>query len=463
MSASPMSASKNTVTSKALRYALTGAVAGALLAGTASADSLSKADAKADRAVAEAQAALAKGQAGKAIGPAEAAVTARPQDPALRALLGNAYLRTGRFESAAATLDEARQLGDAGLRTALGLALAQIGAGRPRDAVALLDASREVIGADDLGLAYALAGEPDRGIAILTDAVRASEPTPKLRQNLAYALALGGHWREARVMMMQDVPLDKIDDRISNWASTSQPEQFRVRVASMVGAPVVADSGRPEALALAAPAQSAAQVAVAEAPAPASELPAIADNDVPQSMAFVPFAPAPAAPAPAAQTFAAAFTAPASVSQPMVQTFPVATPAPVRSTMRVAVKASMFKAPVSQAAPRATGGTHLVQLGSFSSEANARRAWGLFTRRDASLRNYRLTITPVVVRGKNFWRVAAAGFNASSAGSMCSSVKSRGGACFAYAAGRPMRTDLAAPRYADAGTGAGAGGRARRR
>jgi hypothetical protein len=43
-----------------------------------------------------------------------------------------------------------------------------------------------------------------------------------------------------------------------------------------------------------------------------------------------------------------------------------------------------------------------------------------------------MTITPAVVNGKNFWRVAAAGFNARSALGMCSSVKARGGACFAY-------------------------------
>jgi hypothetical protein len=80
--------------------------------------------------------------------------------------------------------------------------------------------------------------------------------------------------------------------------------------------------------------------------------------------------------------------------------------------------------------------THLVQLGSFSSEANARRAWDIFTAHNAELRNYRLTITPAVVNGRNFWRVAAAGLDGNAARHLCSDVRNRGGACFAYAANR---------------------------
>ncbi len=82
-------------------------------------------------------------------------------------------------------------------------------AGRNRDAVAILDDWRDAIPVADLGLALALAGEPTRGSAILADALRNGENTPKLRQNLAYAYALDGRWREARIMMMQDVPADQ--------------------------------------------------------------------------------------------------------------------------------------------------------------------------------------------------------------------------------------------------------------
>lgn len=430
-----------TVSSKTLRYTLSGVLAGILLAGTAYAGNPEK-NAAADAA--KAQSALTKGQTAKAVGFAEASVVAKPGDAGFRALLGQAYLRAGRFESAAVTLDEARQLGDAGGRTALSLALAQIGRGQPQAAVAVLDASRETIGADDLGLAYALAGETGRGVAILSDAIRGGEASAKLRQNLAYAYALDNRWREARVMMMMDVPADQIDGRVESWASTAQPEQFRTRVAALVGAPVVADSGRSERLALVTEAP-AAQVAVAEAPAAESavaastELPPAVENDIPPSLAMA--TPAPVEPAPASESFATAFAAPAMTSQPMVQAIPVAAkPAQVRTA-----RARPASGPI-----RAANGTHLVQLGSFSSEANARRAWTIFTSRNANLRNYRMTITPVVVRGKNFWRVAAAGFTSAGASGMCSTVKARGGACFAYAAGRPMKSD-SPTRFADAG------------
>lgn len=433
-----------TFASKSIRYAMTGALAGALLAGAAYAGNPGK-NVAVDTA--KAQAALAKGQVDKAVGFAEAAVAGNPGDAGLRALLGQTYLRAGRFESAMAMLDEARQLGDIGARTTLGLALAQIGAGQQREAVALLDASRDVIAADDLGLAYALAGETGRGVAILSDAVRSAQPTAKLRQNLAYAYALDNRWREARLMMMQDVPADQVDERVSSWAGTAQPEQFRTRVAAMVGAPLVADAGRPERLALvtSAPAE---QVAAVEAPAPTTELPALAapaaDSDVPPSLALAAPAPAPS------ESFAAAFAAPTMTSQAVVQAVPAPRAAAAVKPMRVR------PAEARRAAAPMGAGTHLVQIGSFSSEANARRAWSTLTARNAGLRGYRMTITPVVVRGRNFWRVAAAGFDASGASGMCSTLKARGGACFAYAAARPMKSD--GQRFADAG----GAGRARR-
>jgi cell division septation protein DedD len=92
--------------------------------------------------------------------------------------------------------------------------------------------------------------------------------------------------------------------------------------------------------------------------------------------------------------------------------------------------------PATLPTPKAHNGTHLVQLGSFSSSQNAQRAWQIYASQNHSLRNYHLVITPAVVNGKNFWRVAAAGFDSRSAVSMCSSLRNRGGACFAYSANR---------------------------
>ncbi|MEY4721576.1 MAG: hypothetical protein RIQ46_1301, partial [Pseudomonadota bacterium] len=93
--------------------------------------------------------------------------------------------------------------------------------------------------------------------------------------------------------------------------------------------------------------------------------------------------------------------------------------------------------PVAADRPVASGGSHMVQLGSFSSEQGARRAWGIFAAKNPELKNYRMTITPATVRGRAFWRVAAAGLDAGGARGLCSSVKGRGGACFAYAASNP--------------------------
>jgi hypothetical protein len=78
---------------------------------------------------------------------------------------------------------------------------------------------------------------------------------------------------------------------------------------------------------------------------------------------------------------------------------------------------------------------------------------GIFTTRNPELRNFRMTITPAVVNGRNFWRVAATGLDGSGARHLCSDVKNRGGACFAYAATHAPAGAL--PAFAMAGSGSG--------
>jgi len=415
-----------------------------------------------DKTASAAQSALSKGQVDKAIELAEALVAASPREPSYRALLAHAYLKAGRFQSASATFDDAMKLGDNSAKTALGLALSYSAAGRHRDAVAILEDWRDAIPVADLGLALALAGEPTRGSAVLADALRNGENTPKLRQNLAYAYALDGRWREARIMMMQDVPADQIDARISDWAAKTRPEDTQLRVAGLLGAPLRSDPGQPSRLALNSNPvneQLAAQTAAVEpaqqvaAAAPAAELPPVAAAQPAAALASYTPVTAPAAePAPvqAPSKFAAAFAEPAAApapiavvdasgmaftSQPVVQAVPArqyraprgVAVAPVRTaTRRVA-----YAAPVPTNAP----GTHMVQLGSFFTEQGARRAWGIYTAKNPELRGFRMTITQAQVRGKTYFRVAAAGINGSQgAWGLCSAVKSRGMGCFAYAA-----------------------------
>ncbi len=415
-----------------------------------------------DKTASAAQSALSKGQVDKAIELAEALVAGNPREPAYRALLAHAYLKAGRFQSATATFDDAMKLGDNSAKTALGLALSYSAAGRNRAAVAILDDWRDAIPVSDLGLALALAGEPTRGSAVLADALRNGENTPKLRQNLAYAYALDGRWREARIMMMQDVPADQIDARISDWAARTRPEDSQLRVAGLLGAPLRSDPGQPTRLALNSNPvneQLAAQTAAVEAPqvaaaAPVTELPPVAKAEPVAALAsYTPVtAPVAAEPAPvqAPSKFAAAFAEPAAaptptavvdasgrafISQPVVQAVPArqyraprgVAVAPVRTaTRRVA-----YAAPVPTNAP----GTHMVQLGSFFTQQGARRAWGIYTAKNPELRGFRMTITQAQVRGKTYFRVAAAGINGSQgAWGLCGTVKARGMGCFAYAA-----------------------------
>jgi Flp pilus assembly protein TadD len=421
-----------------LRFAAASLLAGAVLTGCASSNQFAKASAGAGNA----NASPSRRQLDRSVDAAEAAVKLNPADAGTRGALGYAYLQAGRFQSAATSFDDAMKLGDGASRTALSLALAQIGAGRSNDAVAVLDDFRDVIPASDLGLAFSLAGETGRGVVILTDALRGGDDTVKLRQNLAYAYALDGNWRNARLMAQQDLPGDQIDNRISEWAMLSRPEDVQKRVAALLNVAIRAqDPGQPQALALNVNPAIEQRAAEAEAVRPAlahsQELPAIGEPTAP-AVAIVTPAPlpepvaAPVAPTVAATVQEASFVS-AFAGQGILPPEPVrAKAAPVRRPApRVAA------APVR---PVATGGTHAVQLGSFASPQGARRAWGILAARDPQLRNYRMVITPAVVRGKNFWRVAAAGFDSNSARTMCSGVKNRGGVCFAYAApGMPGR------------------------
>ncbi len=496
----------------AFRNAVTGVLAAVVLAGCASAIAAPR-DNKA-AAVARAQQFIAQGRADRAIPVVEGAVAADPRDATLRVLLGQAYLRSGRFASATAAFNDAMTLGENSSRTALSMALSLAAQGNGREAVGLLDDWRDAIPASDYGLALALSGETGRGVAVLSDAIRAGENTPKMRQNLAYAYALDGRWREARMMTQQDVPADQVSDRLTQWAANGRPEAFQQRIASLLGTPVRNDPGQPQALALnntpsaeqlaaeagAVPSMQRSDAALAEAElppvqqrnapamamattAPVELAPAQADYTPPTYTppAYTPPAYTPptysAAPAPVAEQAyappvytplpAQAYEEPqvtyqsAPVVQPHVAAQPAPRPqaAPVRPAGRVRAAAAPVVPPVAppaaQAAARsaagparaaparvaavavparaAAGGTHLVHHGSFSTQQGARRAWGIYTAQNPQLRSFRMTITQANVRGRSYWRVAAAGFDASSANGYCGNLRRRGGACFAYA------------------------------
>lgn len=393
--------------------AVCSAMAIALLAGCAGHGAIASADAP---AVADSD----DLQAGSRIAKLESQVAKSPRNASARVALAQAYLASGRFESAATTFEDAVTLGNNDPRVGLGRALAYIGAGRNAEALTVLDRWHAQIPASDLGLALALAGQPAQGVAVLSDAVRGGEATAKARQNLAYAYALDGRWTEARVVASQDVPADQIDARLAEWASRVRPEQFQTRVASLIGAPVRADSGQPAFLALGGAAQPARMASVeTAAPAPAStaELPAVdAAQDTPPALELV------QEPAFAMPTEKAT-KAQAGARLTVQQSFPSLAPSrSARTDIPMKVRSSM-----------AQTGTHLVQLGSFSSLESAKRASAVFAARNPVLKGHSIRITEAHVNGRLFYRVAAEGFERASAQNTCASVRQRGGACFAYA------------------------------
>lgn len=414
-------------------FAITTALAGTLLAGCTT-----NAAAPANLSASQAERALASGKHRQAITHAEAAVLAEPRNAAYRSMLAVAYLEAGRFASAETTFADAIQLGDNSPRNALSLSLALSAQGKYREAATLLNEWEGEIATADLGLALALAGQPERAIHVMSNAIRGGENTAKMRQNLAYSHALAGRWREARLMAAQDVPANQIDARIEQWAQMASPEAWQVRVAALLDVPAgVSDGGQPIRLALSnnpsidqlgaeASAFAAADVPepapLAVAPAPAYELPAIQPVEAPVALARY------EAPQPVrASDFQSAFTSapPAPVAQDAAR---FAQSTPVRSSV----------APVpARTAPQADG-THLVQLGSFASEAGARRAWSIYVRQYPELSGHQMVISEAVVRGKHYWRVSAAGFGRSTSSAMCGRVKAAGSGCFAYAEGRPL-------------------------
>jgi Flp pilus assembly protein TadD len=451
-----------TMTRNAHRTRMLALAAGTALVTLAMGGCATKAAPRADLSAGRADVALKQGKAQEAVTHAEAAVLADPRNPAYRAMLASAYLEAGRFQSAAATFDDAMKLGDNSARTALSFALAKIAAGDNDAAVAVLNDWRDDLPPADLGLALALAGEPDQGVLVLANALRGGDATPKLRQNLAYAYALQGNWRAARLMAAEDVPADQLDARISQWAMTAKPEDYGTRVAALIGVTQAADPGQPVELALAnnpsaeqlaaeataqaaSPAEAAPQQVAATGELPALDqtaqaaeepAPALAVAEVPSVEPPHSFQDAFAAPAPTGATPAQVMTAAAAfVTNPVVQAMPARYGAavPDNRPRRVSHRSIAEAAPASVA-----NGTHLVQLGSFASEQGARRAWGIYTSRFPQLAQYEMVITQAQVRGKSYWRVSAGGFQSASARSMCSSVQARGQGCIAWAEGRPL-------------------------
>lgn len=415
----------------------------------------SRSDRQAAQLHAQAAHALQSGQLEQARGAMEQAVALSPRDSGYRQLLADIYLKSGRFSSARTTYGDVLELDPSNIRAALSIALIQIAQGNPRAAVSRLDDLAGRAPAADIGLAYALAGATDRAVALLEDAARAPGATPRTRQNLALAYAMAGDWRRARAVAAQDLSPAEVPARMEQWASFARPGAGATQVASLLGVSPAEDPGQPVRLALApqaAPAGeafAAAEISPAPVPESAPEpVAAPAPQQAPVQVAEAPPAEAPAFWVPTAQSYQAPVEAPveSAAGAPAEPPAPppevraqyaaaarsLVTPEPalIRAAGPARVPAPVFQRARPQVSVRHGNARIVVQLGAFSNEANAERAWLQASSR-YGLRDRIPLTTTIDLNGRHLHRVSVSGFaSAGDAQRLCGQIRERGGTCF---------------------------------
>lgn len=375
----------------------------------------------------EAGRALAARNAGKAVDAAEAAVRLAPQNAAYRQMLGRAYVLAGRFASADTALSDAMALGSSDASTIVSLSLVKVAQGRADEARSLLTANAGTVPAGDYGLAMAMAGDPVEGVRILTQAIQDPFATARTRQNLAYAFALAGRWKDARMMVGMDMEPLAANKRISDWAQIAEPSLAPLRVAALMGVTLnEADPGQPVALALAAP-TSKTPVQMAEAAPevmPKPEAPVAVAEAAPAPEAVVEQAPATKAPETPVRVAARDFVVEGQVAKPVAKpakSVAKPQPAPAAKVQQVA-----FLKPVANGASG-----WVVQLGAYDSPAIAKEKWLSMAGRNATLAAFPVLTSQATVRGKAFHRLAISGFaNRGDAQAACRIIQSNKGQCF---------------------------------
>ena len=439
----------------------------------------------------KAEIAFRKGDLAQAVEEMEAAVLYSPLDAGFRMALAELYMKNGRFVSAEATFRDVLALNPANGRAAMALALAQAAQGKAFAAQAQLAKAERLIAPADVGLGYAIAGNPQRAIEILEAAARAPDADARLRQNLALAHALAGDWKKARVIAAQDISPAQIETRMAQWAALADPSKPAMRVAGLLGVTPARDKGQPTRLALSPVPDWEAALVQAGAPAP------VAAPAAPEpAMVAAPVAPvaepamiaAPAAapvietvavqapvpvPAPIAEAAAAApepvveqvigraeaqpraipaaqeiFTPIMSEQEPVARITPAAipafVPAPRKRSFAARAQANHARANHARAnlvranqvkparAGRGQAGGYVVQIGAFSSAAQVERAWAQTQRRHAFGDAYAPLSTTVRIAGKGvLHRLSIAGFDSRNAAvQTCLSIRARHGVCF---------------------------------
>lgn len=390
-----------------------------------------------------AQAALEAKQYATAVSLAEQAVAHTPDDAGFRMLLGNCYFAAGRFTSAETAYRDSLSLLPNQPQVVLKLVLVQIAQGKNGEALGYLDLARDSLDPADYGLALALAGRPADAVQILESAARAPGADSRDRQNLALAYGLAGDWTEARTIAAQDIAPDQLDPRIQQWMQMAKPAHAYDQVAAITGIQPAADPGEPVGLALKGVqnplerlAQSAAQqvqqtamvVLPQAAPVAAQPQPAAAPQPEPQTIvASEPMpqtTPEPIS-APAVAPVASSPVQPvkAPVAPPLPTKFEAPPPAYVAITDRVRKAAAKVR-------PEGNSNA-VVQLGAYSSPRHVAEAWNALAHRYSALGNY----APVSARFQSpkgtVYRLSVKGFvSAGQAQHLCSALRGRGASCF---------------------------------
>jgi Flp pilus assembly protein TadD len=411
---------------------------------------------------------------------AERAVEKNPGDAGFRALLGNAYFAAGRFWSAEAAYKDALTIYSNQPQVILKLALTETALGKRDEAVAFLQAGRQVLDPSNYGLALALAGRPDDAIPVLDAAARRPGADATIRQNLALAHALAGDWTEAKTIASQDVPASELDSRIHQWMQLASPKKPADQVAALIGVtPAPVDHGQPVRLALrktdtmmaeAVPVAHSPVINAAPAPAakpaPAPQ-PQVAEAAPPPAPKPAPkFVEAVAAPAEAPEptpAIAPAPPAPKPAPAPVIAEAPVPTPvAMVTEAAEQASKAAAHRlvAVVESFMPKAKPATApkpakahrvvrrpigpgdaVMQIASYRSPQQVTEGWNRLTQRDPALRAYLPLRARFDSPNGTYWRLSIQGFSSQrEAISRCNQLKGHGGKCFVrnFAGDKPV-------------------------
>lgn len=407
----------------ALCAATGGIVGGAAVAGARSAEMDARVAAE---DIAKAQAAIAKRKGADAVRWAEAAVASNPQVAAYRSVLGQAYLAAGRFASARTAFADALTLSPGDGKIALNLALAQVAEGDWTGARATLDANSGSIAVSDRGLALALAGDPAGAVNLMLPVARSPGATPKLRQNLALALAMAGRWQDARIVAAMDLAPTDVDKRLTEWATFSRPSARYDQVATLLGVTPTSDPGQPVALALnAAPSAVVAVEATAPVAVPEPAAPVVSEPVGKPAIIFGPRAEVvqalPVKSAPAKLV--------ASGTAPLIRA-PSGAP---KSFVKPLVASSTPGAPKVSVSTVVGKGKFFVQLGAYDNAGVARDKWARASRVYPGFAGKAPTGMSATVGGKSFYRLSVGGFDRAGADKLCAGYRAKGGTCFVRA------------------------------